>query len=270
MNSIQFLAEILGAFRCGRCILVIGVQNPIHSILLLIRVFFLGTLLLFFVQREYFARLFLIVYVGAIVVLFLFIIRRLELKRIHVSRRLRDLFSYRSIVLAFLLIEVFFLFAQNLFHLQYFFYSFKDKFSLSFLLEANTYSDRSKIIHRTDQLRALGGVLYTEYKTSLFLGSVLLFLSRVGALAVSLSLSSDSQTKNRFFVHQVSSIKRQDVNYQSIRHPDVLINAFRSNLKLEFLFFKMSFYISLVRNPLVARVSNHIDGYPTPSNLSYL
>ena len=120
MNTVQLLAESLGAFRCGSCILVMGVQNPIHSILLLIRVFFLGTLLLFFLQREYFARLFLIVYVGAIVVLFLFIMRRLELKRVHVSRRLRDLFSFRYLVFGFLVLEVFFLLSQNFFELSAF------------------------------------------------------------------------------------------------------------------------------------------------------
>ncbi len=140
MTSIQFLAERLGAFRCGSCVLVIGVQNPIHSILLLIRVFFLGTLLLFFLQREYFARLFLIVYVGAIVVLFLFIIRRLELKRVHVSRRLRDLFSYRHIILGFFIVEVLFLTSQNFFDLQYFF-ALPTSTNSNFLTEANGFFD---------------------------------------------------------------------------------------------------------------------------------
>ncbi len=141
MNSIQFLSEILGAFRCGTCILVIGVQNPIHSILLLMRVFFLGTLLLFFLQREYFARLFLIVYVGAIVVLFLFIIRRLELKRVHVSRRLRDLFAYRHIVLAFILFETLLLLSQTFFDLQFFFYLSQDNRANFSLIEANSVFD---------------------------------------------------------------------------------------------------------------------------------
>jgi NADH:ubiquinone oxidoreductase subunit 6 (subunit J) len=141
MNSIQFLVEILGAFRCGTCILVIGVQNPIHSILLLMRVFFLGTLLLFFLQREYFARLFLIVYVGAIVVLFLFIIRRLELKRIHVSRRLRDLFAYRHIILAFILFETLLLLSQTFFDLQFFFYLSQENRVDFSLIEANSVFD---------------------------------------------------------------------------------------------------------------------------------
>ncbi len=32
----------------------------------------------------------------------------------------------------------------------------------------------------------------------------------------------------------------------------------------------MSLYSKLVKNPLVATISNHIDGYPTPINLTYL
>jgi NADH-quinone oxidoreductase subunit J len=115
------LVQILGAFRCGTCLLVIGVQNPIHSILLLIRVFFIGTLLLFTLQREYFAILFLVVYVGAIVVLFLFIIRRLEIKRVNVSRRFRDLFAYRHLIVGLVLVEVLLLLTQDFFDLGAFF-----------------------------------------------------------------------------------------------------------------------------------------------------
>ena len=71
------LLTFISAFRIATCLLVVAVQNPVHSLLLLIRVFLRGTLLLFSLQRDYFAILFLIVYVGAIVVLFLFVIRRL-------------------------------------------------------------------------------------------------------------------------------------------------------------------------------------------------
>ena len=112
--------QILGAFISGTCLLVSGVQNPIHSILLLIIVFFIGTLLLFFIQREYYARLFLIVYVGAIVVLFLFIIIRLELKIINVTNRLRDLFVFRHVILVFFFIEIILLLSQAFFDLNSF------------------------------------------------------------------------------------------------------------------------------------------------------
>ncbi len=139
----MLLIQIIGAFMCGTCLLVIGVQNPIHSILLLIRVFFLGTLLLFFLQREYYARLFLIVYVGAIVVLFLFIIRRLELKMVNVSRRFRDLFALRHVILAFLLIEVLFLVSYDFFDLGGFLKAktISDSEGFFYFIESNTYLD---------------------------------------------------------------------------------------------------------------------------------
>ncbi len=208
---------ILGAFRCGTCLLVIGVQNPIHSILLLIRVFFIGTLFLFILQREYFARLFLIVYVGAIVVLFLFIIRRLELKRVNVARRLRDLFNYRYVILAFFLLELLFLASQDFFDINIFIsdVAFPLNESITGFTEANAFIDWSKLIQHTDHLRALGGVLYTEYKISVLIIAVLLFLARVGALAVTL-ISNDQSV---FRVSERPKIKIQDANYQARRHP---------------------------------------------------
>ena len=104
----NYFISFIVAFLFGASTLVIGVQNPIHSILILIIVFFLGSLLLFLLCMEYFALLFLIVYVGAIVVLFLFIVMMLEIKMVNTSERFRDLFSFQNIILAFLVFEVLF------------------------------------------------------------------------------------------------------------------------------------------------------------------
>ncbi len=137
----SFFVHLISAFRCGTSLLIIGVQNPIHAILLLIMVFFLGTLLLFFISREYFAMLFLIVYVGAIVVLFLFIIMMLELKRINVVVRFRDLFSYQHIILGFCLLEVRFIMSLDFFDIFYFINGISSFFSEPFFFEANGYLD---------------------------------------------------------------------------------------------------------------------------------
>ena len=96
------------SFLFGASTLVIGARNPIHSILILILVFFLGSILLFLLSMEYFAILFLIVYVGAIVVLFLFIVMMLEIKMVNSSERFSDLFSFKNIILGFLVLEILF------------------------------------------------------------------------------------------------------------------------------------------------------------------
>jgi NADH:ubiquinone oxidoreductase subunit 6 (subunit J) len=98
--SSPFFLSLVGAFRLSTALLIIAVQNPVHALLLLIALFGLGSLLLLTLQREYFALLFLVVYVGAIVVLFLFVIRRLEIKRVNLSARFRDLLSPRALLLA--------------------------------------------------------------------------------------------------------------------------------------------------------------------------
>jgi len=102
----EFFITFILSFIFGASTLVIGVKNPIHSILILILVFFLGSVLLFFLCMEYFALLFLIVYVGAIVVLFLFIVMMLEIKMVNSSERFSDLFSFKNLILLFLVVEI--------------------------------------------------------------------------------------------------------------------------------------------------------------------
>jgi hypothetical protein len=92
--------------------------------------------------------------------------------------------------------------------------------SFSHFIEANQYIDWSKLIYRTDQLRALGGILYTEYKVTIILASLLLFLSRVGALAVTLFFP-----KNQFSVEEINSRKRQDANNQARRHSSFTVKS---------------------------------------------
>jgi len=286
----SFLYTILSSFICGTCLLVIGTANPIHAILLLIRVFFIGTVLLFCLQIEYYARLFLIVYVGAIVVLFLFIIIMLELKRVNVSTRLGDLFAFRHLILLCLIFQAFIFINSQFFDLNGFIFKNHDSSILkldinvyvvagysaalvgliiiiwfsqkntdrinwinrttgiftfygicalgfifstfirlisclswdtteisffgAYLIESNQYINWAQLIYRTDQLRALGAILYTEYRVSVILASLLLFVSRVGALAVTLFFP-----KNQFSTEEINSIKRQEANNQAIRNP---------------------------------------------------
>jgi len=129
------------AFMLGRSRIVFLVTNPIHSILSLIGVFFLGTCLLFFIEIEYYARLFLIVYVGAIVVLFLFIIRMLEIKRINVAQAINDSFFFRHITRFFFILVALLLLSQNFFDLSFFInHSFSEKLNGSTVfVEGNSY-----------------------------------------------------------------------------------------------------------------------------------
>jgi len=212
MNS--FISIII-AFLFGASTLVIGVQNPIHSILILIMVFFLGSTLLFLLCLEYFALLFLIVYVGAIVVLFLFIVMMLEIKMINTSERFRDLFSFRNLILGFLVLEVLFFSFEEFWDLTSLIKMDSFEIVATKLSEVNLYTDYSKLLYQTGQLRALGGVLFTDYIVSIILISVLLFISMFGSIVMTLE------------THAYKIIKEQDANIQGLRNPNMTILAIR-------------------------------------------
>ncbi|RZJ55645.1 MAG: hypothetical protein EOO44_02480 [Flavobacterium sp.] len=200
----------------GACTLVIGVQNPIHSILMLIVVFILGSIVLFMLQLEYFALLFLMVYVGAIVVLFLFIVMMLDLKMINVSERFRDIFSYKNIVLPFVLVEFLLLFSADAIEIGSLYSINNEDLNLLSFCESNLYVDYSKLLQETDQLRAIGGVFFRDYKVAVILGSLLLFVSMVGSIV----LTMDPTKQN--------TLKGQDANIQALRNPAFMANTYRA------------------------------------------
>ena len=69
-------------------IMVIVAKNPIHSVISLILVFTNVTGLLILLKIEFIAMMFIIIYVGAIAVLFLFVVMMLNIKLNELSENL--------------------------------------------------------------------------------------------------------------------------------------------------------------------------------------
>lgn len=184
------LASFLGAATS-----VIGIKNPIHSILLLIGVFILGSVTLFYLNMEYFGLLFLIVYVGAIVVLFLFIVMMLDLKLTNETDRFRDIFSYRHFILALLFFQIFWILSgeQNS---SIFWYQETPKDFLVYA-ESNGFFDYSKVLLQTSQLKALGYTIFTTYKLSVLLIGFLLFVAMVGAILLAFPKKEANKSKTK-------------------------------------------------------------------------
>jgi NADH:ubiquinone oxidoreductase subunit 6 (subunit J) len=199
----------------GACTLAIAVQNPIHAILMLISAFIMGSLILTMFALDYFALLFLIVYVGAIVVLFLFIVMMLEIKMVNISERFRDLFNYKNLILPSLLVELLLLEQADVFNGISSIYNvyLSGQEMLPFLTETNLHVDYSKIIVQTDLLSALGMALFRYEKVGILLAALLLFVSMVGSIV----LTMDSKA--------IQEIKQQDSNLQALRNSKVAIAA---------------------------------------------
>mgnify|MGYP001950491085 CR=1 FL=1 len=198
---------------CFACTtLLIGISNPIHSILLLIAVFAMGSLLLFMLNVEFFAIIFLIVYVGAIAVLFLFIIMMLDIKVINTAQKVKDFFSYRNIILVCLLTLLLIFLNDEILDLT--------SFTNNSLIEHNTqlterHIDYSKIIKFSTHLEVLGQALFKEYIFPFLLCSFILLIAMVGAIVVTIE---DLTFKN---------VKQQNLISQGFRTPQNAIFNFK-------------------------------------------
>ena len=70
---------LFAAVTIGAAVLVIGARNPVHSVLFLILAFFSSSGLFILMGAEFLAFILVIVYVGAVAVLFLFVVMMLDI-----------------------------------------------------------------------------------------------------------------------------------------------------------------------------------------------
>ena len=80
MTPETFLFYFFSSIALMSGIMVIRSRNPVHSVLFLILVFCNAAGLLILLDLDFFAMIFLVVYVGAIAVLFLFVVMMLHIK----------------------------------------------------------------------------------------------------------------------------------------------------------------------------------------------
>jgi len=88
MTSFEFLFFITSSIILTSAIVVVSAKNPIHSLLLMILVFINVVYGLFCLEVEFLALSFVIVYIGAVSVLFLFVVMMLNIKIIELNNEL--------------------------------------------------------------------------------------------------------------------------------------------------------------------------------------
>lgn len=74
------IVDFIGLFSAAIAILLFITYNPVYSVLCMVFCFVTGSFLFFILRLDFFGYIFLIVYVGAIAVLFLFIVMMFDIK----------------------------------------------------------------------------------------------------------------------------------------------------------------------------------------------
>lgn len=194
----EYILILISSLLLACSTLVIGSQNPIHSILFLILVFFNGSLILFFLQVEFFAIIFLVIYIGAIIVLFLFMVMMLKIKHINTVQKLMDFFPYGGLIAVFLLIDVLLITKNMSLPIGNNFWSFNI---------LNIDNIISKLFTFQVNIENLGKALYTSYIFPFLEIGFILLIAMVGAIVITLETNIDKQ----------NLIKKQDIIDQSLQ-----------------------------------------------------
>jgi NADH-quinone oxidoreductase subunit J len=161
------------------CLFVFIVDNPVHSVLLLILAFFNAAIILFLIRVEFLAIIFIIIYVGAIAILFLFVVMMLNVKIF-----IFDLTQYYLFLFLFLFtfsLQIF-LFIIDIFH------------NLS-NYEGVYVNIPNFLFDNLTAINILGQVLYNYYTSCFLLAGLVLLVAMIGAISLTLNFAQENKTE---------------------------------------------------------------------------
>jgi NADH:ubiquinone oxidoreductase subunit 6 (subunit J) len=185
MNIEALLFYIFSSIAVVSGIMVISSRNPMHSVLFLVLVFCNAAGLLILLETEFLAMLFLVVYVGAIAVLFLFVVMMLNIRITELNESILRYLPVGGIILLIFLFEILSVingdlvpfFSSNMFQFE------ADNVVLSTNLNTIFWSNQ---IDPTSNIEALGNVLYTYYVYSFIIASLILLVAMIGAILLTM------------------------------------------------------------------------------------
>ncbi len=188
MEFLHFHLCILLVFTS---LLVAFSTNPINSVIFLIVTFCNAAFILFFFNIEFLGLIFIIIYVGAIAVLFLFVIMMLNIK------------SQEKIILKFHRVNknfIFFITYYIIFLFLYFFFEIvysKENFFLSF-------STSNTIFFLDDlyNIDSLAQVLFNSMNLCFLTAGLILLIALIGSIVLTLKFTNES--KNQLISKQLS------------------------------------------------------------------
>ncbi len=178
---------VLAVVSIAAALLVISARNPVHSVLFLILTFFSAAGLFVLLGAEFLAMLLVVVYVGAVAVLFLFVVMMLDVDFAQLRQGVARYLPFGMVVAAVLLIEMIVVSAAVASH------------------GAASASTGPMAPAGISNAEAIGRVLYTQYVYFFEAAGIVLLIAMIGAIVLTL--------------HHRPHVRRQSVSRQVARTP---------------------------------------------------
>ena len=157
-------------------LMVISAKNPVHSVLFLILSFVNASGLFVLLGAEFLAMILVVVYVGAVAVLFLFVVMMLDINFIKLREGFLQYLPFGALLGIVLIVELGILFLTK-------------SFSQNNLI---TYS-YFPAIAEIENTKMLGSVLYTKYFFLFQISGLILLVAMIGSITLTLRYKNKSK-----------------------------------------------------------------------------
>ncbi|MDA8095427.1 MAG: NADH-quinone oxidoreductase subunit J [Betaproteobacteria bacterium] len=184
MDFETFVFYSFGAILVASGLRVVTARNPVHAALALVLAFFTAAGLWILLEAEFLAITLVLVYVGAVMVLFLFVVMMLDL---NLTKLREGFWSYLPVAVT----------VAALMGFEMTTVLYGRSFGSQGATEPAGYSNT----------KALGSLLYTQYLYPFEVAAVILLVAIVAAIALTMRHRKDTKYQNP--AAQVS-VKRQD------------------------------------------------------------
>lgn len=182
--------------------MVVSSKNPVHSILYLVLVFFNASGLLLLIKVEFLAMIFLVVYVGAIAVLFLFVVMMLNIRIAELSENTLRYMPIGGVIGVIFVLEFFLIIEPNFLPLN-----------LGNVLILEGIDLWSYNMEEYTNIRAIGMLIYTNYFYYFLMASLVLLVAMIGAIVLTMNKRGGVQKQDIF--EQVSRSFEQTMYLRS-------------------------------------------------------
>ncbi len=176
---------LFSAVCVGSAVMVIAARNPVHSVLFLILAFVNAAGLFILLSAEFLAMMLIVVYVGAVAVLFLFVIMMLDVDFAELKAGVSKYLPFGLLIAAIFLAELLMV-------------------GGGWVISPNVAkSITAPIPTDVTNTQALGLVLYTRYVHYFQLAGAVLLVAMIGAIVLTL--------------HHRANVRRQNIGVQNAR-----------------------------------------------------
>lgn len=176
MGFEKFLFYLFAVILVVAAVRVITVRNAVHAALFLVLAFFTSAALWLLIEAEFLAITLVLVYVGAVMVLFLFVVMMLDLNAAPAREGFIQYLPVGATIAAVIVIEMALVVGSNYFS--------SDQYQLS--SRAAEYSNTKE----------LGSVLYTFYVYPFEIASVMLLVAIIAAISLTLRRREGTKSQN--------------------------------------------------------------------------